>query len=88
MKKIGDLMRELGFNENAPVSTQKAFIKNLLKEYELDLSEQSSSENMQLSFDAIMKKDNKRHNSKRISKEHFLELSKLLSQYSDENKAS
>ncbi len=31
MKKIGDLMKELGFNPNASVSAQEAFIKHLIK---------------------------------------------------------
>jgi hypothetical protein len=30
MKKISDLMLDLGFKKDAPVSTQEAFIKNLL----------------------------------------------------------
>lgn len=31
MKKMGDLMREMGFNPQAPVETQKAFIKYLAR---------------------------------------------------------
>lgn len=31
MKKIGDVMKEMGFNSNAPTDTQKAFIKYLLR---------------------------------------------------------
>jgi hypothetical protein len=31
MKKIGDLMAELGFNKNAPQSVKEAFIKNLIR---------------------------------------------------------
>lgn len=31
MKKVGDLMKEMGFNKNAPVATQEAFIKHLIK---------------------------------------------------------
>ncbi|MCB0419882.1 MAG: hypothetical protein KDD61_02750 [Bdellovibrionales bacterium] len=31
MKKIGDLMDELGFNKEAPESTAKAFLNHLLK---------------------------------------------------------
>ena len=31
MKKIGDLMKELGFNSKASVSVQEAFIKHLVK---------------------------------------------------------
>ena len=31
MKKIGDLMAELGFNKNAPDSVKEAYIKHLIK---------------------------------------------------------
>ncbi|MFN7454009.1 MAG: hypothetical protein ACK5RO_05050 [Pseudobdellovibrionaceae bacterium] len=31
MKKIGDIMSELGFKEDAPRSVKEAFIKNLIK---------------------------------------------------------
>lgn len=31
MKKIGDLMKELGFNKEAPDSVKEAFIKHLIK---------------------------------------------------------
>ena len=31
MKKIGDVMKEMGFNANASMETQKAFIKYLLR---------------------------------------------------------
>lgn len=31
MKKIGDLMKELGFNPNASTSAQEAFVKHLIK---------------------------------------------------------
>lgn len=31
MKKIGNLMQELGFNKNAPDSVKEAFIKHLIK---------------------------------------------------------
>ncbi|AZZ38243.1 hypothetical protein CIK05_00115 [Bdellovibrio sp. qaytius] len=31
MKKASDLMKEMGFNKDAPVATQEAFIKHLIK---------------------------------------------------------
>lgn len=31
MKKISDLMKELGFNPNAPQQTGEAFVKHLIK---------------------------------------------------------
>lgn len=31
MKKIGDLMQEIGFNKNGPDSVKEAFIKHLIK---------------------------------------------------------
>lgn len=31
MKKVSDLMKEMGFNQNAPVATQEAFLKHLIK---------------------------------------------------------
>jgi hypothetical protein len=32
MKKAKDILEELGFNKNAPKSTQEAFLKNLVNE--------------------------------------------------------
>ena len=32
MKKAKDILKELGFNSEAPLSTQQAFLKNLCKE--------------------------------------------------------
>lgn len=32
MKKVGDLMKELGFNDEASDDVKKAFIKHLIKE--------------------------------------------------------
>lgn len=32
MKSIGELMKEMGFNPDAPVETQKAFFKHLVKD--------------------------------------------------------
>lgn len=32
MKKIGDLMRDMGFNENASTDAKKAFLKHLMRE--------------------------------------------------------
>lgn len=31
MKKVGDIMKEMGFNKEAPDSVKEAFIKNLIK---------------------------------------------------------
>lgn len=31
MKKASDLMKEMGFNKDAPLATQEAFIKHLIK---------------------------------------------------------
>lgn len=31
MKKASDLLKEMGFNKNAPVATQEAFLKHLIK---------------------------------------------------------
>jgi hypothetical protein len=31
MKKVGDLMKEMGFNKDAPDSAKEAFIKHLIK---------------------------------------------------------
>jgi hypothetical protein len=30
MRPIGDLMKEMGFNKDAPLETQKAFIRHLI----------------------------------------------------------
>ncbi len=32
MKKVKNILEELGFNKEAPLSTQKAFLKNLSRE--------------------------------------------------------
>lgn len=32
MKRIGDIMKDLGFKEGAPEGVQKAFIKNAIRE--------------------------------------------------------
>lgn len=38
MKSIGELMKEIGFNKDAPYETQKAFIKQLINNaYNKDL---------------------------------------------------
>jgi hypothetical protein len=31
MRQIGDLMKDLGFNAEAPIETQKAFIRHLIR---------------------------------------------------------
>ena len=31
MRSIGELMKEMGFNKDAPLDTQKAFIRHLIK---------------------------------------------------------
>jgi hypothetical protein len=31
MRSIGELMKDMGFNKDAPVETQKAFIRHLIK---------------------------------------------------------
>lgn len=35
MRRFGDLLKELGFNPNAPLTTQKAFFRHLVKQAEL-----------------------------------------------------
>jgi len=30
MRKVGDLLKDMGFNENAPIETQKAFFRHLV----------------------------------------------------------
>ncbi|MFN3695882.1 MAG: hypothetical protein ACK4VO_00465 [Pseudobdellovibrio sp.] len=32
MKKIGDIMKDMGFNQNAPDSAKEAFIKHLIRQ--------------------------------------------------------
>jgi hypothetical protein len=31
MRRVGDLMKDLGFNAEAPIETQKAFIRHLIR---------------------------------------------------------
>lgn len=35
MRHIGELLKELGFNKDAPLETQKAFLKHLVKAAEV-----------------------------------------------------
>lgn len=58
MKKLGDIMNELGFNKNAPDSVKEAFIKNLIKSaYGVEVqtpsekAEMEKKQSEQLSFD-------------------------------------
>jgi hypothetical protein len=57
MKKIGEIMDELGFNKNAPDSVKEAFLKNLIRSaYGVDVqtpTEKVEAERVgeQLSFD-------------------------------------
>lgn len=64
MRKLGDLMKDLGFNEQAAPGAQEAFLKNLIREaYGVDLptpterrqarqeSERKKRQGEQLSFD-------------------------------------
>lgn len=45
MKKIGDMMKELGFREGANEEVTKAFIKNLIKQaYGVEVKENFSRE--------------------------------------------
>lgn len=42
MRRVGDLMQELGFRKDAPESVQKAFVKNLVRAaYGADVAEMS-----------------------------------------------
>lgn len=56
MHKVGDLLRELGFNKDAPMETQKAFFRHLVAKAELPreapkAAPPSKEEPAQLSFD-------------------------------------
>lgn len=59
MKKVGDLMKEMGFSANSPIETQKAFIKYLGRVSqkgqailgELETDEPDKWVEVQLSFD-------------------------------------
>lgn len=54
MKKVGDIMRELGFRDDAPQSLKEAFIKNLIKSaygVEIETPSEKRHEALQLSFD-------------------------------------
>lgn len=46
MKKVGDMMKELGFREGANEEVTKAFIKNLIKQaYGVEVKENFAREN-------------------------------------------
>ena len=61
MKSIGQILQELGFNSSAPVETQKAFLRHLVRASEASLSRAlidsvissnpKNAEPVQLSFD-------------------------------------
>jgi hypothetical protein len=41
MRRFGDLLKDLGFNPNAPLATQKAFFRHLVKHAELSMQNAS-----------------------------------------------
>lgn len=59
MHKVGDLLKELGFNKDAPIETQKAFLRHLVAKAEaprqqpepLAVDKPAAEEPVQLSFD-------------------------------------
>lgn len=60
MRPIGDLMKELGFNADSPVETQKAFIRHLISKANgsgpfvppaIQVVANSNNSDAQLSFD-------------------------------------
>lgn len=55
MKSFGEILKELGFNENAPESVQKAFFKHLAQQAVQDCRPIQAKKNEQLSldFDAV-----------------------------------
>ncbi|MEZ0390981.1 MAG: hypothetical protein ACAH59_02120 [Pseudobdellovibrionaceae bacterium] len=55
MKKIGDIMKEMGFREDAPASAKEAFLKHLIKNstgitVQTPSEKQQTKEPEQLSF--------------------------------------
>ena len=64
MKKIGEIMEEMGFKKDAPVSSKAAFIKFLAKQaYNVDLEipemYRPTSEVGERSIDSLFEKKNK-----------------------------
>ncbi len=55
MRRIGDLMKDLGFNSEAPLSTQKAFFQHLVEASRVSKIDRKiepiANEPQQLSFD-------------------------------------
>lgn len=55
MRRIGDLMKELGFNPEGPISTQKAFLQHLIEAARVSQIDRKlkplPEEGQQLSFD-------------------------------------
>lgn len=53
MRRIGDLFKELGFNKDAPLETQKAFVRHLVNEADKSANPIPilKTEGAQLSFD-------------------------------------
>ena len=55
MRRIGELMQELGFNADAPIETQKAFVRHLIAKASgqryIPLAAAASPKTTQLSFD-------------------------------------
>jgi len=45
MRPIGDILKELGFNKDAPLGTQKAFFRHLVQHAETVRIENSRMEN-------------------------------------------
>lgn len=69
MKKIGDIMKELGFNPQASEGTKRAFIKNLIQQQSLGAkpqpveektieakSKNTTQEQLSFNFDTVIEK--------------------------------
>ena len=59
MKSFGEILKELGFNENAPESVQKAFFQHLAQQAEFvrkpdqGPAQQKKNEQLSLDFDSV-----------------------------------
>lgn len=72
MRRIGDLMKEMGFNSEAPESTQKAFFQHLVEAARVSKIDRKiepiAKEPQQLSFDF------KEEESVELPKDHLAKI--------------
>lgn len=50
MQKIGDLLKDLGFDKDSSLNVQKAFVRNLIKQANINSKDRNKQVDQQLEF--------------------------------------